>query len=328
MLWREAHLSGKSWRFSCCWSPAQTDALSDEVQHEWSEGLQLALHLLFDFQEQAGVWTEVIPLLCGLQFVQYSLCYSTPICCFDLIHHSYGGIEHLPSKWRWIAHCVWRLAAAQGGRQVLESSLTNEKCCTMVLIKTGAFSEGSEQGLECWACFLLLAGGFWRRSSSLECLSPCYNCCKSFWQAAASGVILLAYRAGEILWFCVCPVSTEHNFSCKIMTLSSIELVQHCTLLSYEMSMTCSGVSLDEGEDVHRGVVITAAELLDDGFFCRRFCSCRHLGPAVVALRGMVYVQCCEQGSNPWCADWADVRSLEFTSPPPCLCLFPPLLSK
>lgn len=252
MLWREAHLSGKSWRFSCCWSPPQTDALSDEVQHEWSEGLQLALHLLFDFQEQAGVWTEVIPLLCGLQFVQYSLCYSTPICCFDLIHHSYGGIEHLPSKWRWIAHCVWRLAAAQGGRQVLESSLTNEKCCTMVLIKTGAFSEGSEQGLECWACFLLLAGGFWRRSSSLECLSPCYNCCRSFWQAAASGVILLAYRAGEILWFCVCPVSTEHNFSCKIMTLSSIELVQHCTLLSYEMSMTCSGVSLDEGEDVQR----------------------------------------------------------------------------
>lgn len=51
----EAHPSGGSWRLSCCLSPAQADALSEEVQHEWSVGLQLAPHLLFGFQEQAEV---------------------------------------------------------------------------------------------------------------------------------------------------------------------------------------------------------------------------------------------------------------------------------
>lgn len=134
------------------------------------------------------------------------------------------------------------------------------------------------------------------------------NHCRSFWQAVAvwlaSGFILLMYRAGEVFFVShFLPL----NIRCTILGIRSwqwaafdlFSTVHFFPMRWPWLALVCSGAPLPKETMSTQFSVTTATGLSDNGFFCRCFCSHKHLSPAVAALRGTAYVQCCERGSNP-----------------------------
>lgn len=174
-----------------------------------------------------------------------------------------------------------------------------------------------------------MAGRFWRRSSSPGRPSPRNNCCGSFWQAVAN----VACK-----WCRSVNAQSRWNllFSRRASFVST-----SCTILARRW-WPWATFSLPSAVHFYEMTMLWCHPGLPRR---RRWCSHRFGRNSSRAFEGWVLLQTFSVPANPSAPPWplfagclmcsagsevhipggdrADVRSLEFTSPPPCLCLFP-----